>query len=52
MKGRDMSRRDRLVYGATRWFIIGVGTVLFRVKVEGRENLPAKGACVVAPVHR
>jgi 1-acyl-sn-glycerol-3-phosphate acyltransferase len=52
MKGRDMSRLDRLVYSATRWLIIGVGTVLFRVKIEGREHIPSKGACVVAPVHR
>jgi 1-acyl-sn-glycerol-3-phosphate acyltransferase len=50
--GRDMTRLDRFVYGATRRLIIVVGTVLFRVKVVGKENLPKSGACVVAPVHR
>jgi 1-acyl-sn-glycerol-3-phosphate acyltransferase len=47
-----MTRIDRIVYGSTRWFIIAVGTALFRVKVVGREHIPARGACVVAPVHR
>jgi 1-acyl-sn-glycerol-3-phosphate acyltransferase len=47
-----MTRLDRLVYTATRWFILVVGTVLFRVSVEGKEHLPRSGACVVAPVHR
>jgi 1-acyl-sn-glycerol-3-phosphate acyltransferase len=47
-----MTRLDRLVYGATRWVIIAVGTVLFRVKIEGRNHIPSAGACVVAPVHR
>ena len=50
--GRDMTRLDRFVYGATRRLIIVIGTVLFRVKVVGKENLPKTGACVVAPVHR
>ncbi|HEX7095870.1 MAG TPA: lysophospholipid acyltransferase family protein [Acidimicrobiales bacterium] len=52
MKGRDMTRLDRAVYRTARWLVLAVGTVLFRVRVEGRENLPATGACVVAPVHR
>ena len=52
MKGRDMTRLDRVTYTLTRWVILVVGKVLFRVKVEGREHLPASGACVVAPVHR
>jgi 1-acyl-sn-glycerol-3-phosphate acyltransferase len=50
--GRDMTRLDRAVYAATRRLIIVVGTLLFRVKVVGKENLPTSGACVVAPVHR
>jgi 1-acyl-sn-glycerol-3-phosphate acyltransferase len=50
--GRDMTRADRFTYGATRRLIIIAATVLFRVKVVGRENLPRAGACVVAPVHR
>ena len=52
MKGRDMTRLDRLTYSLTRGVILVVGTLFFRVKVEGREHLPATGACVVAPVHR
>lgn len=52
VKGRDMTRLDRAVYHATRWLILVVGKVLFRVSVEGRENIPKWGPCVVAPVHR
>lgn len=51
-RGRDMTRLDRIVYGTTRRFILVVAKVLFRVKVEGREHIPASGACIVAPVHR
>jgi 1-acyl-sn-glycerol-3-phosphate acyltransferase len=50
--GRDMTWLDRAVYATTRWLILVLGTVLFRVKVVGKENLPARGACIVAPVHR
>jgi 1-acyl-sn-glycerol-3-phosphate acyltransferase len=49
---REMTWVDRIVYGTTRWLIIIVGTVLFRVKVVGKENLPKRGPCIVAPVHR
>jgi 1-acyl-sn-glycerol-3-phosphate acyltransferase len=50
--GRDMTWFDRLVYGTTRLAILVFGTALFRVKVVGREHLPASGACIFAPVHR
>jgi 1-acyl-sn-glycerol-3-phosphate acyltransferase len=43
---------DRIVYTVCRTLIVWVGTVLFRVRVEGRHRFPAHGACVVAPVHR
>jgi 1-acyl-sn-glycerol-3-phosphate acyltransferase len=50
--GRDMTLVDRIVYTVCRTLIVWVGTVLFRVRVEGREHFPRRGACVVAPVHR
>ncbi len=50
--GRPMTRGDRLVYRSTRLLIIAVSKLYFRVDVEGVENLPKSGACVVAPVHR
>jgi 1-acyl-sn-glycerol-3-phosphate acyltransferase len=50
--GRDMSRFDHLAYGTTRLAIIVLATVLFRVKLVGKEHLPASGACIVAPIHR
>jgi 1-acyl-sn-glycerol-3-phosphate acyltransferase len=50
--GRDMTLLDRIVYTVCRTLIVWVGTVLFRVRVDGREHFPRHGACVVAPVHR
>ncbi len=50
--GRPMTRGDRITYFVTRWFVLGVSKLLFRVEVEGREHLPASGPCIVAPVHR
>lgn len=50
--GRPMTRGQRVVYWFTRYVIVAVSKVLFRVEVVGRENLPKSGACVVAPVHR
>jgi 1-acyl-sn-glycerol-3-phosphate acyltransferase len=47
-----MTRLDRFAYTVTRGFILAAGGILFRVRVEGREHIPASGACVVAPVHR
>ena len=50
--GRPMTRGDRLTYFCTRWVIMGVSKVLFRVEVQGAEHLPKHGPCIVAPVHR
>jgi 1-acyl-sn-glycerol-3-phosphate acyltransferase len=50
--GRDMTVVDRIVYAVCRTLIVAIGTVLFRVRVEGREHFPRSGACVIAPVHR
>jgi 1-acyl-sn-glycerol-3-phosphate acyltransferase len=50
--GRDMTLVDRIVYTTCRTLILWLGTLFFRVRVEGRENIPPRGACVIAPVHR
>lgn len=50
--GRDMTLSDRIIYAFFLRLIIWIGTLLFRVRVEGRENIPASGSCVLAPVHR
>lgn len=50
--GRDMTVVDRVVYTTCRTLIVWVGSLLFRVRVEGRQNIPKRGACVIAPVHR
>jgi len=47
-----MTRVDRVVYWSTRKLIIIVGTLLFRVRVYGKENIPATGPCILAPIHR
>lgn len=47
-----MTLVDRIVYRTCRTLIVGIGAVMFRVRVEGRENVPRSGACIVAPVHR
>ena len=43
---------DRVVYQTCRTLIVWISAVYFRVHVEGRENVPRRGACIVAPVHR
>ena len=50
--GGDMTLVDRIVYQTCRTLIVWVGAVFFRVRVEGRENVPRSGACIIAPVHR
>jgi 1-acyl-sn-glycerol-3-phosphate acyltransferase len=47
-----MTVRDRITYSITRVLIVAVGRVYFRVTVEGRQHLPRRGACIVAPIHR
>ena len=50
--GGDMTLVDRIVYTTCRTLIVWIGAVVFRVRVEGRENVPRSGGCVIAPVHR
>ena len=50
--GGDMTFVDRVVYTTCRTLVVWIGAVLFRVRVEGRENVPRTGGCVIAPVHR
>ena len=40
------------LYVVARTIVIGLCQVAFRVRVEGRENVPATGAYIVAPTHR
>ena len=46
------SRASRTFYTVARALVVGFCRVWFRLTVEGRDNLPAVGAYVVAPVHR
>ena len=46
------SRRTRFWYGVVRGLILVVAKLLGRVEVIGKENVPAEGAFVLAPVHR
>lgn len=44
---------DLLFYRLARFLLVTVGCGLyFRMRVDGRENLPTSGPYVVAPVHR
>lgn len=46
-------RPDLLFYRLARFLLVAVACRLyFRMTVEGRENVPASGPFVVAPVHR
>jgi 1-acyl-sn-glycerol-3-phosphate acyltransferase len=46
------SRGDLILYRFCRAIAVGVSRLYFPGTVKGRENLPATGACIVAPVHR
>jgi 1-acyl-sn-glycerol-3-phosphate acyltransferase len=46
------SRGDLAVYRICRFIAVGVSRLYFPGMVTGRENLPAGGAYIVAPVHR
>ncbi len=46
------SRGDVVVYHICRFIAVGVSRLYFPGTVTGRENLPAGGAFIVAPVHR
>ena len=41
-----------ILYRAVRGAILGFCRLWFRLTIEGRENVPADGAFVLAPVHR
>jgi len=46
-------RPDLAFYRVARFLLVAVACrLLFRLTVDGQENLPATGAYVVAPVHR
>ena len=50
--GGNMTFVDRIVYTTCRTLVVWIGAFAFRVRVEGRENVPRSGGCVIAPVHR
>ena len=50
--GGDLSWASRVFYVFMRNAIRVLAAVWFRVRVEGAENIPASGPCILAPVHR
>lgn len=46
------SRASRVFYGVIRGIVILLARVLTRVTVVGRENVPSRGAFLLAPIHR
>jgi 1-acyl-sn-glycerol-3-phosphate acyltransferase len=52
-EGRRPGERGRvLAFGAARLAIVGFFRVYWRVRISGREHIPATGPVVVAPIHR
>ncbi len=61
-RGRRGARSDRadrrqggrrvIFYRVVAFFVTGIPKLVWRVRIEGRENLPADGAYVIAPSHR
>ena len=47
-----MSRGSLYLYRVLRALVEGICRTLFRLTLEGKENVPATGAFVLAPVHR
>ena len=41
-----------VVYHLVRFIAVGLSRLYFPGTVKGRQNLPAEGPCIVAPVHR
>jgi 1-acyl-sn-glycerol-3-phosphate acyltransferase len=41
-----------MFYGFARVLLLGVSTVLFRIRIQGQEQVPSSGAFIVAPSHR
>lgn len=46
------STTSRIAYVLVRGLLLVLSKVWFRVTVSGRDNLPASGAFIIAPVHR
>ena len=46
------TRLDLVLYAVVRGLVHGFARLLWRVRVEGAERLPATGSYVLAPVHR
>src|SRR5712692_8038271 len=49
---RAAKRRELMFYGVVRAIVAGFCYVFWRVRVEGRENIPRSGPFIFAPVHR
>ena len=45
-------RMGKLFYAVVRGILLGVCRLYFRLSVKGRENVPKKGAFILAPIHR
>jgi 1-acyl-sn-glycerol-3-phosphate acyltransferase len=41
----------RGVYRASYWLCLGIATMVFRLRVEGREHVPPRGAVIIAANH-
>lgn len=50
--GRDRSRGKLAFYAVVRGLLFGLSKLLFRLRIEGAEHVPAEGPFVLAPVHR
>ncbi len=45
-------RMGKLFYAVVRGILLGLCRFYFRLSVKGRENVPKKGAFILAPIHR
>jgi 1-acyl-sn-glycerol-3-phosphate acyltransferase len=43
---------ERGLYAVAWWLLVGLARVFFRLRVEGREHVPADRPFILAPVHR
>ena len=41
-----------MLYGFARVLLLGLSKVLFRIRIQGEEQVPTTGAFIVAPSHR
>ncbi|MGH9103908.1 MAG: lysophospholipid acyltransferase family protein [Acidimicrobiales bacterium] len=46
------TRTALALYALARSLVVGLSRLLWHLEVTGLENVPATGACIVAPVHR